>query len=321
MRIHHSPISFPSNDISCEESPYDGCTWTYSKEGSSDYNKAPRVLTEDTFFSNCQWKSCRATSGGSIYVESKKIELTIDQCLFVDSTAEKDYGGAIYVYGINKATITESSFLHCNILSSDNNENGGGGIYLELVSDEVLIRLCTFLDSLVPYDGAGVDMWYCSCKTHNTQTFQDCRFINCKGESDYDSEGGGFLAWDNMYNVGVTNSLFYKCSSTRTGGLEVSLLEPFTSLVTFTFFSENKADFGNDITVGLILPRNEDFLLHSFTTTPSDVIGFYHNGWSTERVNWLPLGDIRYIKDNLADANPTTGNDINNCIDTFTSPS
>ena len=303
MRKHHSPIAFPSNDISCEETPYDGCTWTYSKEGSSDYNKAPRVLSGDTNFDNCEWSSCSATYGGAISVENKNIELIIEQCFFKDCTAEKDCGGAIYINHINKFKITESSFYHCTVLSNANHYNSGGGIHLYNVAQDALIQSTSFLDSTIPDDGAGVNMWYCSCRTGNTKTFQDCRFVNCKAESRVDSEGGGFLAWANTYNVGVSNSLFCKCSSLRSGGLELSLTEPFTTLITFAFFSDNKAEYGNDIAVGPILPTNEDFLLHSFATTPSDVIGFYDGTWKTAEIDWLPQGRqffFGYVANNLS---------------------
>ena len=247
-------------------------------------------------FTNCDWTELTIDYNGSaISLTNSESTLIVEKCSFTDCIVEADCGGAIYVYGINKATITESSFVHCNILSSDNNENGGGGIYLELVSDEVLIRLCSFLDNSVPHDGAGVDMWSCSCTTFNTKTFQDCRFIMCKGKAENSfpynqpfEEGGGILAWENEYNVGISNTLFCECSNYRGGALEISVpLEVLSPFILFCLFHGNDATYGKDVCFG-----NCDTIpfSHSFTTSSGKYAVSKEEHPNEYYPHWFPQG-------------------------------
>ena len=249
----------------------------------------------DYSFNNCEWSDCKSPSNGScIYLVNSSSTLTINTCSYTECIAEADCGGAVYVYAINKATITESSFVHCKILSASYQEYGGGCIYLELVSDEVLIRLCSFLDSSVPYDGAGVDMWSCSCTTCNTKTFQDCTFIMCKGKAENSfpyneliEEGGGILAWSNRYNVGISNALFSECFNSRGGALQLYVPLEFSSpFITFCLFHENDAsEDGRDV---FFRNCNTNPFSHSFTTNPDNDRVYTVENINNHYPNWLP---------------------------------
>ena len=238
-------------------------------------------------FTNCDWKYLRMDYNGSaISLTNSQSTLTVGKCSFIDCIADAECGGAIYVQGINKVTLTESMFIHCEILSSHYYENGGGCVYLESVTTEVLIKSSSFLDSTVAQDGPGVDMWFCSCTTSNSNTFQECMFIKCKGND----EGGGIMAWRNTYNIGISNTLFCKCFSHIGSAIQMTLLTPITSRISFSFFSDNSANVGYDLALGYNFPDRNTLLYHSFRTSSSSII-YYWTGsiWQPKDVNWLSL--------------------------------
>ena len=253
-----------------------------------------KCLTNGEYsFINCQWQGSTHESHGScIYLVNSSSELSVEKCSFSDCETKTGCGGAVYGYNINKVHIYDSSFLRCNILSTSNDEYGGGGIYLEYIHTEVLIKSSSFLDSSAPYDAGGVDMWNCDSQLNNQNTFQDFMFIKCKGTL---SEGGGILAWNNTYNVGITNTLFAECSNIYGGGFKMNLhSSPPSEFILFCFFTRNTADenFGNDVCI-----RTEIFkspFLHSFTTFLANSVACYSESASAykKKDDWLPLGDM-----------------------------
>ena len=249
----------------------------------------------DYSFTNCQWHGCRHSSNGScIFLVNSSSSLSIERSSFTNCNIQAGNGGAIYLYQINKAHIYDSSFLRCNILSYSHPEHGGGFVSLELVSQEVLIKSSCFCDSSVPSDAGGVDIWYCSCTTGNTQTFQDCRFVKCKGTG---SEGGGIMAWLNRYNVEISNTLFTDSSNRDGGGFKMYVTETFSSpFITFCFFHRNTATNGKDI---FFYNCGTNPISHSFTTTnePYTVIPERWNT-QTKQDNWLP-----HVSDGVSHSN------------------
>ena len=241
-------------------------------------------------FSNCQWSDFENSLPGScIYLDDSSSSLIVEKCSFTDCTVNKGCGGAIFLSHLNKVKIVLSSFLRCNILSAFHHENGGGGVFLEYVSDEVIIHSSSFLDSSVPHDAGGADMWYCNCTTGHTNTFNDCKFIKCIGA---DSDGGGIMAWLNTYNVGISNTLFAYCSTALGGGIRIYVpLSVPPQFITFCFFDNNSGTWGHDVCVTPEL--NDSPLLHCFSTKDEKRLGYWTEDnpglYSVEiNNNWLP---------------------------------
>ena len=248
----------------------------------------------DYSFSNCRWSICSYASNAScIYLVNSSSSLTVDKCSFTDCKANAGCGGAIYGYNINRVNVMQSSFLRCNILSSSHSEHGGGGMYLEYVTDEVIIQSSSFIDSSVPHDSGGVDMWYCSCTSGHTNTFQDCKFIECVG---VDNDGGGIMAWETTYNVGIINTLFASCSSYLGGGIRIYI--PFVGScesIAFCFFDNNSGTWGHDICTTPKLSTSP--FIHCFSTKNEKNHGYWMPGvyswYSPPDTDWLP-----HVKDN-----------------------
>ena len=224
------------------------------------------LTNADYSFTNCHWYKCSHESNGScIYLVNTSSTLTVDKCSFIDCEAESGCGGAIYGYNINKVNTSHSSFILCRITYRSHVEHGGGSVYLERISDEIIMTTSSFVDSIVPNDGAGVNMWYCSCTTGNTNIFQDCKFIKCCGHDEYHCEGGGIMAWDNDFNVGIINSLFSECLNYHGGGIRMTAnSDPPPELIMFCLFHQNQGTEGEDINL-YNFTRNP--ISYSFTTS------------------------------------------------------
>ena len=252
----------------------------------------------DYFFLRCEWNGCYSCNDASaISLTNSDSELKVDVCSFIDCAAQAGCGGAIYLNKINKATILESSFLRCRILSSNFHENGGGSVYMHSITTQVLVTLTSFIDSSVPFDGAGVNMWNFKCTLNNYNTFRDCRFIKCTGRANnlisYQEcyhEGGGIMAYGNEYNISMTNTLFSECSNQWGGGFEMSVPSSFSSpFIIFCCFYENIADLGNDV---LTYPNVSQIpFLQCFTTVVSKRLGY-----SDGRIDFsYPSADDKWI--------------------------
>ena len=259
----------------------------------------------DYSFTTCEWSDCECSSNGTcICLVDSSSSLTVEKCSFTNSTALQGCGGAIYVSKINRVNINTSFFLRCNILSASYHEHGGGCVYLHFVSVRVLIHSSSFAYSSVPFDGAGVDLISCSSLVSNDRTFYECRFIGCHGKaetvlsSEYnDAEGGGLIAWNNSYCVGVSNTLFCNCSNRQGGALflEFSCYPPEKYPVQFCFFTQNcisNNGIGCDVALHDFSPENaKKVFLFSFTTSEEDSVCYYYNhDWINLELTWLPLG-------------------------------
>ena len=219
-------------------------------------------------FTNCHWRdSVSDDNGAAISLTGVGSSLTVEKCSFIDCKAKGDCGGAISIHTINKASIIESFFLHCNVADSTNYSHGGGCVYLEDVRKNLFIKLSCFIDSSAPHDGGGAVVYDCSCTEGDETTFQSCRFINCRGTN---SDGGGIMADKNNYNIGISNTLFSLCFNYVGGGFNMTLSASFSSpFVLFSFFNQNKATFGNDVA--------------------------FENHFAENNLYWLPYGNIHVV--------------------------
>ena len=105
------------------------------------------VTNTDYSFTSCSWQNIHyETNGSCIYLVSSSSQLTIERSSFIDCSADKECGGAIYVYYINKATIHDSIIISCHVLSCSKDEFGGGGAYLEYIIQQCLISSTIFIN-------------------------------------------------------------------------------------------------------------------------------------------------------------------------------
>ena len=273
------------SDNGCTAPTYAGCTF-------SEMNHL--TFSADTTFTSCNFTSLTSSdNGGAISLANSDSTLTVEQCSFTDCTAQNDCGGAVCIYRIRKASIIESLFLHCIATGGNHYGHGGGGIYLEGVGRNILISYSSFLDSSAQYDGGGVVVCSCSCTDGDEKTIQDSRFINCKGTR---SDGGGIMANQNNYNVGIINTLFSGCSNCIGGGFDMSIPSSYSSpFITFCFFNHNTADHGNDVGLESGFNADNPILLSCFSITDSMRVGYVSDRtWHNTDVDWLPQSTLRF---------------------------
>ena len=245
-------------------------------------------LSSSATFTSCEWKKCEAEDGGALYASISGINLRINHCRFLSCEASAGNGSGIYAQSARMVYVNSSFFYDCNAPSGVNWDDGGGGIYLISISTEALITSSVFLSCVVQYDGGGVNIWNSHSLNDNTRTLQNCRIIHCYGTDNGNAEGGGFISWDNNYNVGISNTLFSQCSNNIGGAIAMSLSDPLTLLIIFCFFSGNTGNCGNDIALDYPVSDDELFSYHSFTTSNSHLIGYLNtHTWDVIPVNWL----------------------------------
>ena len=235
-------------------------------------------------FTSCSFTSLSSTtSGGAIYLTQKDASLTIAMCSFTDCKAKKGSGGGIYANPAKEVIILESTFLRCNVISSNNGGEGGGCAYIYSVDQKVQIIYTSFISSSVPYDSGGIHMRSCNAPENTFITFQHCIFIACKGD---DSDGGGIMAWGNNYNVGISNVLFCECSNKNGGAFVLSVLSSATTpFISFCLFYRNSATAnGQDIYFNNC---GTNPISHSFTTSSRMDRVYLAENSNAYQYNWL----------------------------------
>ena len=272
-----------SSDNDCSSPSYTGCHF-------DDNNPLTSSLSTSTSFASCSFRGLVSnTHGGAIYISSTSIKLTVDKCSFIDCTAKNGCGGAIYAYPAKEVTSKETLFIRCNIAASGDQYDGGGGIFMTSVGD-VSFPSSQFLECSIPYCGGGVALWSCNSNSGNERTFEDCRFVFCRGNRN----GGAFLAWRNTFYMTISNTLFSFCSNKLGGAFELSYSSWSTSFIAFCIFHKNTGTYGNSI-YSEYLQANP--FIHSFLTS-SETEQIYmnppvsetpHSTESTRYPNWLPL--------------------------------
>ena len=204
MRQHHhlsNLISYKDEEetiiISADHHHFENATGTINN--STHLSPGHIELSTSVCFTSCEWKSCKGdqANGGAICVHDSSVGLEVFNCLFIFCETSGCYGGGICAFPAHCVHVRYSLFQNCMAMDHFY-DAGGGGIFLERVSQEVLIHSTSFVSCKVYSDGGGVNMWYCSCAATdeysppNSNTFENCKFIVCEGSTI--EEGGGILA-------------------------------------------------------------------------------------------------------------------------------
>ena len=172
-------------------------------------------------------------SGGSIISASNGIE--IDNCTFIESKSTDEWGGAVFLSGVN-CTIANTRFIDCyayqggaaNLLSNSiinctfincSADYAGGAIVNGHAS------YCSFINCSAVYGGAmqygtanhcdfiNCYAWYGGA-TSETHAFNDCTFTNCRA-----GEDGGAIGTESKDKYSdVNNCTFINCHSGNEGG-------------------------------------------------------------------------------------------------------
>ena len=242
MRKYNPSHLSSSNANSCENSPHTGCTWTYSKVGSTDYNKAPRVLSQSASFSHCEWIHCTGSRGGALYSTTNGNVLTLNSCLLDGCCSTEDYGGGIYTTYLGSVNIQNTLFLSCYGKQTSNTNSGGGGAYFERTQVSLTIHNSDFIRCFTGADGGGLNLY--SHDHSLSDSFQSLRFVGCESTP----RGGGREGGAIQVNAGVFSSkyidcLFALCSAQDAGAMWINVgsISTEESAISFCFFHKNTA--------------------------------------------------------------------------------
>ena len=272
-----------TNTQSCDESPYEGCSFT------QDY----RPSSSASLFTVCTFNGLSAADcGGAISFVSGD-SLTLDQCTFqlcytTNALVDWNGGGAVLMKCGSFFSAHSCTFIKCSTSSY------GGGIVAEDRCESSTVSYCSFISCTAGY-GGGL-MTFCG----PTSSVSSSRFILCTSSR----SGGGMYHNSNLDSdfLSLSDSLFISNSAEfhngsgsqniRGGGaFEDYRSNTYTSQYSFSFFFGNTAPngVGNDISINTnILSLNN--IIHCFTTTTEN--SFCNSGsyQTTEGLDWLPLG-------------------------------
>lgn len=221
-----------------------------------------RTLTyaDNCIFLRCNFNECHRTDtsekndGGGIYMD-RCYNLNVTDCNFTNCSA-KGFGGAIFCENVNNLNINKSHFTNCE--ANDNGSYGGGGIYLNGVSeccaledciferctggscgglyltssssssdkcidsyDKGILLRCSFVECISFYDDGGGIIF----DTKNVQSIRECTFKKCLSNG----YGGGFVFKSSKSNNEGDKPLFFfdnfERNSAKYGGRDVYILD------------------------------------------------------------------------------------------------
>ena len=268
---YHPPIS---NNV-CPASPVQDQTFIkYKCDGGSGTHS----------FKHCSWDNNGLTSaGGAIHIvfseSQSSISLSVSQCIFLHCHETSTDGGAVYARNIASASVSDSLFFDCECGTQVGKE--GGGICLNGMSEQPLIKLCSFVSCMSADDGGGCGIYTSKCNMN--YAINSCCFIKCKSTHRSNGEGGGICIYTNKHFITCTNCLLRACETLYQGGGIWMDFPSSTTLkpITFCFFQENKAGSGIDV------------FLRGFSSSSQAIIHSFSFESSTGRVkggsdDWLP---------------------------------
>ena len=161
-------------------------------------------------------------NGGAIYNAGK---LTVIDSIFENNTASKN-GGAIFTQSagigiIPSLYINNSSFRNNDAEGSSN--YGGGAIYVQQASDDLLIENSIFEENTCyDYGGGAIEIAQTNAAKINNCTFIN-NYANSEDHKTRSNYGGGAISFKGFYDgvretLTVTNSLFIDNSVEECGG-------------------------------------------------------------------------------------------------------
>ena len=242
-------------------------------------------------FTACEWNRCTAANGGAISTTSD-IEFTLTDCKLLSCSATSRNGGGIYASGASVIHISKSLFSNCQALTNPDANDGGGGICIWSVTTEVSISQTDLINCIATNDGGGVIMRCCSSTRGLDCSFLGCKLISCKGSQ---SEGGGFILWENQYPLVIREIVLKECHNNWGGGLQHYYARtPTSSPVQFSFFCGNSATLGKDAYINntAVYSSLLPFFLHCFSFgSGNDNVMQYPI--SSTLNDWLPSGTFK----------------------------
>ena len=252
----------------------------------------------DILFAYCEWRDITLTNaeeGGAaiqFHSSSQGSKIVISHCLFDSLSSMKGYGGAVDIQDAYDASVLSSSFSSCNRMDSE--EGGGGGVSLLRITHQPLIQECSFFSCFSQDCGGMADIH--ECEHTENPVCSDIVSIQCTVEDD--SAGGIIIeVYGNM--LPFSNCLFSNLIAVCGGAVYLYLPE-FTENqfpVRFCFFTQNTANFGNDVFT--YPPVSSTPFFHCYSTTEQERLGYWdHYGahlYLEDFDNWIPNNENSYI--------------------------
>ena len=278
---------------------------------SSRHDLTEEVSYKFTFCSFSQLCG-ESDNGGAISCTGSSIQtstsLLVASCSFSECSAPD--GGAIYTSTLSSFELQNSFFFDCSSTYNSSN-HGGGSVWISAIQHQLVLCTNEFTSSTCKGSGGGVLIEQCSDTIYGAEIIHGCKFLDCNA-TDQSPDGGGVCVWNNLKTIGLCCCLFSSCHSAEDGGAirhDINGYEPNSYPIRFCFFERNAAMYGNDIYFSYALSESPCF--HCFSTATEQSICYSTGDYNYNFDDWLPIGDIRYIKDDGVDTDTTQ------CIDTF----
>ena len=286
----HSSINLSSN-TKCDTYQYEGCIFDQTVN-------IPHISSTTTTFTSCTFDSMSANDyGGAIYLSGlnqySSLSLALDGCQFKYCSSAD--GGAIYADLISKLDVTRSIFLGCTSSDSTDNE-GGGAIYIHSLLNHLSLNDNHFISCSSQSSGGAVYTFGCGSNVKGANIFNDCIFLSCKAPST-EADGGALLIWSNSQILGLVNSVFSFCSSYYGGALtdDFNGLSSSQHPIQFCLFYTNTGKYGNDVLLDSFDISQGCVFLHSFSNSYRKRVA-YPGDFDCDNYidSWLPQGSIYF---------------------------
>ena len=243
--------------------------------------------SESATFISCIFKNlidCGINGGAIYFADQNEGSLNVKDCFFERcevkiSQGNGNGGGAIYCRAASAVHISSSEFLSCLCNTTDNSD--GGAIEMWEISSQPIISQCTFIFCQSDDDGGALSVW--KSQAINKCICKDSVFL-CGSCEDC---GGGIIFWNNDDVLKCSNALFTDNEGLYGGSYANNIITQTQNyLLSFCFFMNNAAKYGNDVYFDYSLPDTP--LLHCFSTATEKSVCYLDGHFIYNFDDWLP---------------------------------
>jgi predicted outer membrane repeat protein len=206
----------------------------YAAYGGAIYSEKGTVT-----ITNSRFEGNHADNGGGAVAALNGVNLTIDNCEFLEDYSTYDAGGAVYLFNVSSANIQNSQFANCHAAI--------GGAISSLISP-ITIFNSTFNKNGAGWIGGAVFGMYGNLTSSNSDYSENSAYH------------GGAIYADNLTSFEVNGGIFSKNSVNGSAGAIFAFTNAIDKIINATYISNSASEYDDlyqSASIGLILGSDE----------------------------------------------------------------